>query len=118
MDGEKQRLLVDRGALVIHQEHQNQATTLVGARLAGVGGFPIVVQVRVTGIDTFNATLIRILDKGDILAEATVQDHHPGCFEEDALVGITIVVGVIVLFSIGEHIDSSRPADTSQHCIL
>ena len=47
-----------------------------------------------------------------------MEDHHAGRLEKDALVGVTVVVGVLVLFGVGEHVSSSRPADTGQHRVL
>ena len=44
VEGEDQRLLVDRNAILVHKEHEDEATTLVGAWLSGIFFFPIVIK--------------------------------------------------------------------------
>ena len=118
MDRQDHRLLVDSQAIFVHQEHQHQATTLVRRGLTGVSSLEVVVQVRIPGVDPVDATLVGVLDEGDVLTETAVEDDHARGLEEDTLVFVTIVVGVDVLFRFGEVLHVAGPANASKGGVL
>ena len=107
MDRQDQRLLVHGHTVCVHKEHQHQTTTLVRRRLTRVSSLKVVIKERVPGVDPIDATLFRVFDEGDVLSETTVEDHHTRGFKEDALVFVTIVIGVDVIFRFGEHLRST-----------
>ena len=109
---------MNRCALCINKEDQNKTTTLIRRRLVGILLLPIVIKERITGIDSINATLLRVLDKGDIFPETAVQHYHARSLKEDSFVAVTVVIGVLVLFCIRELIRSTSPPNTGKHCVL
>ena len=111
VDRQNQGLLVLGDAVLVHQEHEDQATALVRARLARVLLFPLVIEVGITGVLAFDAALVGVFNEGDVLAEASVEDHHARRLEEDALVLVAIVVRVDVLLGFREHIGVTGPTD-------
>ena len=100
-----------RRSFCIHQENKDQTAALVRIGLTGVSFFPVVVQIRIPGVDPFDATFIRVLNEGDILPEATVQNNHAWRLKKDAFVLVTVVVGVNVLLRIRKLLDVTGPTD-------
>lgn len=118
MDREDQRLLVDSHTVCVDEEDEDKTTTLVWAGLTGVDRLPVIVQIGIPGIKTFDAALIGVLNKGYIFTETTVEDNHARRLKEDAFVFVAVVVGVDVLFRLGELLDVTGPADTSKCSVL
>ena len=83
--------------ILIHEVHQDQAATLVRARLTGIFLFPVVIQVVVLRVDPYDLTLVfGVLDEGCVLRIAAVDDQHPGRLEEHSLFGVSGVEDVLV----------------------
>jgi hypothetical protein len=118
VDREDQRLLVDSHTVFVDEEDQDKTTTLVGARLTRVSRFPIVVEIGIPGVKTFDAAFVGVLDEGYIFTETTMKDNHTRCLKEDTFVFVAIVVGVDVLFRLGKLLDVTGPADTSKCSVL
>ena len=47
-----------------------------------------------------------------------MKDHHARCLKEQTFVGVTVVVGVLVLFSVRESRNFCIPANAGQHVLF